>query len=70
MEDFLQFGIDNGKDSRHYKAYWLDARWDKDDERWEWVSTGEAIEWGKCVPGSYKIVQSFTPLLSVLQPKF
>lgn len=27
--------------------YMLDARWEKDHDRWEWLSTGEEIEWEK-----------------------
>ncbi|KAK3855977.1 hypothetical protein Pcinc_037653 [Petrolisthes cinctipes] len=52
MEDFLAFGTLNKRDSRHYKAYWLDARWDDDDDRWEWLSTGTEVEWGKLLRGN------------------
>ena len=37
--------------SRHSPEYYdwfmLDARWDHDHERWEWLSTGDEIEWEK-----------------------
>ncbi|XP_045125261.1 uncharacterized protein LOC123512751 isoform X2 [Portunus trituberculatus] len=33
--------------AEYYDLFMLDSRWDEDHERWEWLSTGDEIEWEK-----------------------
>ncbi|KAK8395892.1 hypothetical protein O3P69_005783 [Scylla paramamosain] len=48
--DFYGF-VDRHADE-YYDLFMLDARWDEDHERWEWLSTGEEIEWEKILQHS------------------